>query len=250
MTLRCNGGSCPSTRFPCAQGPPQFDENGAPIVHRRVLQADAVCTTDAKFARAVEIGRVVTSSLPGLVGSLTTVGSETVLGTLAVEELPDGPFRSGLSVGSNTFCTIAADVEVLQLAPGSTGGTATGGSLVFWKGTSSDAPDALAQGGRLDVIFDHPAGPNGFETYNAPPSSYLTRGAGVYYEAKNADAPSFDASGALAGMGLSTLTTFVPSLSGTSAITQTIQGGAGIFGRRSAVGYATWGAWSRVVAWA
>ena len=250
MTLRCNGGSCPSTRFPCSQGPPQFDENGALVVQKRVLQADAVCTVDAKFSRAVEIGRVVTSSLPGLVGSLTTVGSETVLGALSVEELPDGPFRSGLSVGSNTFCTIATDVEVLQLAPSTTGGTASGGSLIFWKGATTDAPDASAQGGRLDVIFDHPPGPGGFQTYSAPPSTYLARGAGVYYEAKNADAPSFNISGALTGMGLSTLTTFVTSLAGTGAITQTIQGGTGIFGRRSAAGYATWGNWVSVATWA
>lgn len=252
MVLRCESGSCSSRRFPCAQGPPQYDFTGKQIQPTHTLQADALCAKEANISEALNVGRTATSTSLGLIGSFATVGDATIQGALGIIELPDGPFQSGLSVGPNTFCSIATDVDLQELPPSTAGKPQGGASLVFWKGAPTDAPDPLAQGGRLDVIFDHPSGPDGFRDTSAAPSSYVTRGAGVYYEVKNADASTFDSSGQLVGMGLSTLITTVPSLSGAPVVTQTLQGARGLYGRRSspAPSYSAWGAWTGVATWA
>jgi hypothetical protein len=248
MPPRCSSASS----FPCSPGAPQYDSNNKLIKPCRTLCGDSVCAAAGNFSTSVNVGRLVAAADANaaptiLPGNLVTVGADTVMGSLTVMALYGSTAQAGLVLGTNTVCNLNADVDVGQLAPPSTGGPASGGSLIFHKGDPLEGPQPLAQGGRLDVIFDHAAGPGGFEQHNSPPSSYVGRGTGVYYEVKDGDAASFG----LAGMGLSVLTTFVPSLNGTAYVTQTLQGATGIWGRRSTTGpaYAGWGAWSRVATW-
>jgi hypothetical protein len=243
MPLRCSD-------FPCSSGPPQYDSNNNLIKPCRTLCGDSVCAAAGTFS-SVSVGRTVAAAAANAAptvypGSLVTIGTDTVMGSLTVMALPGAADLSGLVLGPSTVCSLSADVDVGQLAPPAAGGRASGGSLVFYKGDPLEGPQPHAQGGRLDVIFDHAGGPNGFEQFSAPPSTYVGRGTGVYYEVKDA------ASLGLSGLGLSVLTTFVASLNGSAAVTQTLQGATGAFGRCSSPGsaYAGWGAWSRFATWA
>jgi len=238
--MACNGGygkSCGSRfyGYPCRSGPPQFDADGNVIPQRTVLCGDGVCTTTANFSGVATVG-----SDPLLApGQLQVNGDANVTGELTITPVSGGN-GGGLALTYGASTLVQTNVYLDQL-------TATGpGASLVYRISQNTVAEPNAQGGRLGVIFDSPAGAataTGFRYVSQPPSFYIANGPGIFYEEKNYAAfAGVIPSGA--GEGLLT-TTVLPS---GANVFQQFTAATGIYYRNSGGILPTWGGWQFVTA--